>query len=53
MPIPGHGIDIAADVVYCMGVALNVADQLHGCSVYYERRKAKPGEKEAIIMAQR
>lgn len=53
IPVPGHGIDVAGDVVYAMGVAENIADCLHGCSVYYERRKAKPNEREALIMAQR
>lgn len=53
MPIPGGGIDTAGDVMYLAGVALNVTDVMHGCSVYYQRRKAKPGEREALIMAQR
>jgi hypothetical protein len=52
IPIP-NGIDVAGDVMYSIGVLLSAVNTLHGCSVYYERRKAKPGEREAIIMAQR
>lgn len=52
MPLPG-GMDVAGDVVYLAGVNLDVFHAVHGCSVYYRRRKAKPGEREAIIMAQR
>lgn len=52
MPIPG-GIDVAGDVVYMAGVVLNVSDVVHGCSVYYQRRKAKANEREMLIMAQR
>jgi len=52
VPVPG-GIDVAGDVVYCVGTVLTAVNTLHGCSIYYERRKAKPGEREALIMAQR
>lgn len=53
VPIPGVGMDVAGDVVYIAGAVLNVVTIIHGCSVYFQRRKAKPGEREAIIMAQR
>jgi len=52
IPIPG-GADVAGDVMYSIGVQVSVVNTLHGCSVWYERRKAKPGEREALIMAQR
>lgn len=52
MPLPG-GMDVAGDVMYLAGVAFDVSNMMHGCSVYYQRRKAQPGEREALIMAQR
>jgi len=53
VPIPGGGIDVAGDVTYLMAATLNVPYVTHACSVYYQRRKAQPGEREALIMAQR
>lgn len=53
MPIPGEGLEVAGDVVYLMGVAVDVANNLHGCSVYYERKKASIDERENLIMSQR
>lgn len=52
VPVP-NGIDVAGDVMYSIGVLVSTVDTLHGVSVYYERRKAKPGEREALIIAQR
>ena len=50
-PIP-DGIDVASDISYMIGVA-NDATVMHGCSVYFQRRKEKPGEREALIMSRR
>ena len=52
IPIPG-GFDVAADMGYLAAADPVPPNVMHGVAVYYQVRKAAPGEREALIMARR
>ncbi len=51
IPFPGNGFEVAGDVTYMLGGSGgNIAGT---CSVWFTRRKEKPGEREQLIMSRR